>query len=174
MKPPWEAVGSGYPEGYLDFVPASLLPQGRELEANLGHRRRERRQLQGGQEPLGARTSRSRGFQERKPPRARTSSRGNPQGLEHPALEMPAAKVELRRPGTTLEDVTRAQELPKKRTEAKEELQKQGREEPRKQGTALEDVTRAPELPDERTKAKEELPKQGTERQDVTRAPERP
>ena len=107
-RPPREAVWSGYPEGHLDGVPAALLPQGRELEANLGQSRRERRQLQGGQEPLGAKTSRIRGFQERKPPRARTLSRGNPQGLEHPALEMPAAKVKLQRPGTTLEDVTRA------------------------------------------------------------------
>ena len=148
-RPPREAVWSGYPEGHLDAVPASRLPQGRELEANLGHSRRERRQRQGGQEPLGARTSRSRGFQERKPPRARTSSRGNPQGLEHPAREMPVAKVEMRRPGATLEDVTRTPELP----QAKEELLQQGTALPYERtlvwkSLLTEEVTKAPELPE--------------------------
>ena len=138
-------------EGYLDVGPASLLPQGRELEANRGPSRRKRRQRQGGQVPLEARTFRSRGFQERNPPRAITSSRGNPQGLEHPVLEMPAAKEGLLRPGLTLEEVTKALELP----EANEEL--------RQQGTAL---------PDKMNEAKEELPPQGTETEDLTSNPQ--
>ena len=44
---------------------------------------------------------------------------------------------ELLKQGTALEDVNRAQELPDKRTKAKEEQLKQG--------TALEDVIRAQE-----------------------------
>ena len=57
----------------------------------------------------------------------------------------------MRRPGTTLEDVTRAPELPK----AKEEMLQQGMG-----------------LPDERNEAKEALLPQGTEMEDVTSNPQ--
>ena len=87
---------------------------------------------------------------------------------------MPAAKVELRRQGTTLKDVAEAKKLPDNTENVRQEAagRTKAKEELLKQGTALEDVTRPQELPDKRTKAKEEQLKQGTALEDVIRAQE--
>ena len=57
-----------------------------DKEANVGRSRRGRKQLQGRQEPPGARASRSRGLQEQDPLRVRTSRRENAPGRESPAI----------------------------------------------------------------------------------------
>ena len=57
-----------------------------DKEANVGCRKRGRKQLQGRQDPSGARASRSRSLQEQEPPRVRTFSRENALGWESPAV----------------------------------------------------------------------------------------